>query len=265
MPPSASVSRPLRSKPRCRPRITAQTALPMERCGPAVSRLRRQTSQAIASWLRRMLSISGPTTDLQPRGIEAPALLELLERVVEDGGRRVVGQRRLRRLDPGGHRVPVVLRLEEAGERARAIEPRDGVEQAALQARAARMLQPRGRRGQGLGVLGLLAAGLQHLVLGHGALGRVHVDVLAEVPELLQVLLVADLEALEEEWRLQPRAIELRHVHAALEVGGLDLESFEEHGQTLAAGIRPAGTLAIIFRALRRGRAAVTLLRVGAP
>ena len=117
-----------------------------------------------------------------------------------------------------------------------------------------------GRGGQGLGVFLRPAARLHHLFLRHGALGCVHIDVLAEIPQQPQLLVVPDLETLEEKRCFQPRAIELRHIHAALEVGGFDLEPFEKHRQTLAAGTRPAGTLAILGVDPRNRRAAVTLL-----
>ena len=91
------------------------------------------------------------------------------------------------------------------------------------------MLKAGGRCRQYTGVLSFLAPCAQHLFLGQRTLTDVYIDVFAELPKLLQILGVADLEALEKEGCLEPRAIELGHVHATLQVGSLDLESLGLH------------------------------------
>ena len=191
-----------------------------------------------------------------------PRLLTLLEHIAQCGGGGVVGEHRAGHLATGGNGIAVVLFVEELGKHPRAIELHECIEEATPQARPLRMFQAGGRRGQRLGVLLRPASGLHHPILRHRTQGRVHVDVLAEIPQQAEFLVVADLEAPEEKRCLQPRAIELRHVHAALEIGSVDLQAFEEHKQTLAAGIWPAGCQPghIIEGALSSGRAPVTLL-----
>ncbi len=192
---------------------------------------------AVDQWLDRRLEACC---------IQWTPLLELFQGIVHHQRGGVIGRSGLRRLDPGRHQVPVVPCLEEGRQAPAAIEMRDGIEQPPMQAARRRMLQPVLRRLQRTRVAGLASPCRQHRILRHGTAGGIDIDVLAIVPQLMEIIVVADFEALEQERSLQPWAIELCHVHAALEVGGCDLQSFEEHGQSLAAGIRPAGTVAML-------------------
>jgi hypothetical protein len=55
---------------------------------------------------------------------------------------------------------------------------------------------------------------------------RVYMDVLAVMAQFLDLILIADEEALEQERGLGPRAIQARHIHADFKIGGIHFKLF---------------------------------------
>ena len=55
---------------------------------------------------------------------------------------------------------------------------------------------------------------------------------LAVVPELVDLCLLTDLEALEEKGSLEPRPVQLGHKHARHDIGRIDLYALSRHPLT---------------------------------